>query len=126
LDGEPIGFTKLQRSSDDPREGEYYGMAIDPEYWGHGLGKRTSREMLRIAFEDEGWTRAWALIGVWNERSMGLHQSLGFEIIGKAEHRRQRPDGTEHDVMLLEVSKAQWQIKAAQWAEREAARRNLG
>jgi RimJ/RimL family protein N-acetyltransferase len=107
LDGQPIGFTKLQRDEDEP-QGEYYGMAIEPEYWGYGLGKRTSREMLRIAFEQEGWTRAWAHIGVWNERSMVLHQSLGFEIIGKADHRRRHPDGTEHDVLLLAVTLDQW------------------
>jgi RimJ/RimL family protein N-acetyltransferase len=113
LDDQPIGFTKLQRD-EDALAGEYYGMAIEPEYWGQGLGKRSSREMLRIAFEELGWTRVWAVIGVWNERSMGLHQSLGFEILGMADHRRRHADGTERDVLLLAVTRAQW-------AERRAA-----
>lgn len=111
-DGQAIGFTKLQRD-EDANQGEYYGMAIEPEYWGLGLGKRSSREMLRIAFEQEGWDLVWAVIAAWNDRSMGLHQSLGFEIVGKAEHRRRHVDGTEHDVLRIEVTAAQWAARRA-------------
>jgi RimJ/RimL family protein N-acetyltransferase len=107
FDDQPIGFTKLVRD-EDASEGEYYGMAIEPEYWGHGLGRRTSEEMMRIAFEQEGWTRAYAYIATWNERSLGLHRSLGFELVGKAEHRRRHVDGTEHDVWFIEMTSAQW------------------
>jgi RimJ/RimL family protein N-acetyltransferase len=117
FDGQPIGFTKLVRDEDGPT-GEYYGMAIDPEYWGYGLGKRTSREMMRIAFEQEGWTRVWAWIAEWNERSLGLHQSLGFEVVGKAEHRKRHVDGTEHDVLIIELTSARWAARRA--ADREA------
>ena len=32
-----------------------------------------------------------------------LYESLGFEIVGKAEHRRRRLDGPEQDVLILAI-----------------------
>jgi RimJ/RimL family protein N-acetyltransferase len=105
FDGLPIGFAKLERS-EDGREGELSGVAIgEPEYWGRGLGKITVRELLKIAFEQEGWTRFWLYCNSWNHRAIGLYQSLGFEIVGKAEHRRRRLDGPEQDVLILAIRK---------------------
>ena len=113
FEGQQIGWAKLVRDEDDERQGEYYGMVIEPEYWGRGLGRATSREILRIVFEDEGWTRCWCQIAAWNDRSLGLHQSLGFEPYGKTEHRRRHVDGTEHDVLLLALTTEQWAAKRA-------------
>lgn len=103
-----IGFAKLERS-EDGSEGEYCGLAIgEPEFWGRGLGKETARRLLKIAFEQEGWTRFWGYWPAWNDRSIGLHRTLGFEIVGKADHRKRHPDGTEHDMLILAITSAQW------------------
>jgi RimJ/RimL family protein N-acetyltransferase len=118
FDGLPIGFAKLDRS-EDGREGCLAGVAIgEPEYWGRGLGKLTVRKLLDIAFEREGWTRFWLDCASWNHRALGLYQSFGFEITGKADFRRRHQDGSERDVLLLEITAAQW---AEQLAKRSSS-----
>jgi RimJ/RimL family protein N-acetyltransferase len=109
FEGQPIGFTKLERS-EDGREGCLSGVAIgEPEFWGRGLGKQTVQKILQIAFEQEHWTRFWLECNSWNLRAIGLYRSFGFEHVGKAEHRRRHPeDGTEHDVLILAITSAQW------------------
>jgi RimJ/RimL family protein N-acetyltransferase len=107
FEGQPIGFTKLERS-EDGREGCLSGVAIgEPEFWGRGLGRQTVNMILQIAFEQEGWTRFWLECNAWNLRALGLYQSLGFEIVGKADQRRRHPEtGIEHDVLVLELTPA--------------------
>jgi RimJ/RimL family protein N-acetyltransferase len=113
FEGLAIGFAKLE-SSEDGSEGQYCGLAIgEPEYWGRGLGKDTARELLKIAFERQGWKRFWGYWPAWNARSIGLHQKLGFEIVGKAEHRRRHSDGTEHDELILAITAEQWRSAAS-------------
>jgi RimJ/RimL family protein N-acetyltransferase len=108
FDATPIGFAKLERS-EDGREGCLAGLAIgEPEYWGRGLGKLSVREILDIAFDREGWTRFWLECASWNHRAIGLYQSFGFEIIGKADHRRRHQDGSERDMLILEINADRW------------------
>lgn len=104
FEGQPIGFTKLERS-EDGREGCLSGVSIgEPEYWGRGLGKQTVRKILEIALEQEGWTRFWLEVNSWNLRAIGLYESLGFKLVGKAEQGRRHPiHGTEHDVLIYEI-----------------------
>ncbi|MFV8755120.1 GNAT family N-acetyltransferase [Nannocystaceae bacterium ST9] len=97
---EPIGYVKLAREG--AHRGVYHGLAIgEPSYWGRGLGKAAVREVLTIAFERERWTRLWGYWPAWNERSIGLHEALGFRREGLAGFRRRDLDGREHEVWIL-------------------------
>jgi RimJ/RimL family protein N-acetyltransferase len=108
LDQRAIGFARLERS-EDGREGEYCGLVIgEPEHWGRGLGKAAAAEVLRVAFEQEHWQRLWGYWPAWNQRSIALHQKLGFELAGIAEHKRRYLDGREHDQLVLAITRARW------------------
>lgn len=103
-----IGFARLERDEDD-REGEYCGLVIgEPEHWGRGLGKAAAIELLRVAFEQEGWERLWGYWPAWNHRSIALHQKLGFELVGIAEEKRRYLDGREHEQLILAITRGRW------------------
>ncbi|MCH9679926.1 MAG: GNAT family N-acetyltransferase [Deltaproteobacteria bacterium] len=108
-DEQAIGYAKFLR---DPNgnQGEYQGAAIgEHQYWGRGLGKQMVTQLLRHAFEVEGWDRLWGHFPAWNARSIGLHQAMGFQIVGKADHKRRHPgDGKEYEVLVLAFERANY------------------
>ena len=102
LGDEAIGYLKLRRDADN-NEGEYQGAAIgEPRYWGRGLGKQMVRLLLRHVFEVEGWDRLWGYFPAWNDRSIALHEAMGFRRVGTADFRRLHPgEGKEYEVVIL-------------------------
>ena len=113
-DGVPIGYAKLIRSSEGD-SGEYAGLAIgEPEYWGRGLGKAIVEQLLVIAFEREGWQRFWGYFPAWNDRSIGLHEKLGFRKVGEAEAKRYHPGKQrEFTVYVLAMTRDEYAARAA-------------
>lgn len=111
---EAIGYVKLRRDA-ARNEGEYQGAAIgESRYWGRGLGKQMVRLLLRHVFEQEGWDRLWGYFPGWNERSIGLHEAMGFRKIGTADFRRLHPDeGKEYEVHILAFERADYPGPAA-------------
>jgi [ribosomal protein S5]-alanine N-acetyltransferase len=108
LDERAIGFAKLERDEHE-LAGQYCGLAIgEPEVWGRGLGKAAVRQLLAVAFEREGWARFWGHWPAWNRRSIELHRGLGFAAVGVARARRRYLDGSEHEVLILEHTRARW------------------
>lgn len=96
---QPIGYVKLGCEGE---QGVYHGLAIgEPTYWGRGLGKAAVSEVLAIAFEEQRWSRLWGHWPAWNERSIALHEALGFRRERLAEFRRRDLEGREHDVWIL-------------------------
>ena len=104
LGDEAIGYLKLERHRDN-NEGEYHGLVIgEHQHWGKGYGKQVVRRLLQYGFEEEEWTRLFGYWPAWNERSIKMHEKLGFGIDGLADHQRKHIDGTTHDVYVMSIT----------------------
>lgn len=105
-----IGYAKLIREIVE-NAGEYNGLAIgEPEYWGHGHGKAAVKLIVHRAFEIERWDRFWGYFPAWNDRSIGLHQKLGFRIVGDADFQRFHPGHQrEYPVRILEMLRSDYE-----------------
>jgi RimJ/RimL family protein N-acetyltransferase len=97
-----IGYLKLLRQGTD--RGFYHGIAIgEPSYWGRGLGKEAIHQAQTIAFEELGWTRMWGYFATWNERSIAVHEQMGWRRVRYSKFRRPDIEGREQDVWIMRV-----------------------
>lgn len=68
----------------DKRMGTFrYGIGVGREYWGKGYAKEAIRVLLRYFFEELRYQKVTVNIYAFNERSIKLHESLGFQHEGR-------------------------------------------
>jgi len=70
-----IGFERTNKRS---RIASVGGLAVHPDFRGHGLGKAAVRELARVLFADRGYHRLEAGVYGFNERGMAAIESAGF------------------------------------------------
>jgi phosphinothricin acetyltransferase len=102
-DGEVVGFGSLSPWRDRPAystsvEDSVY---IDRGHQGEGIGKVLLAELLRVA-RLHGFHAVFARIVGGHASSVGLHRSLGFEVVG-VEKQVGRKFRTWLDVTVMEV-----------------------
>ena len=56
-------------------------IVLDPGYLGVGIGRRL-RPALLGTLRDDGIDRAYAIVALPNDASIGLHQSVGYRVVG--------------------------------------------
>ncbi|WP_461614764.1 GNAT family N-acetyltransferase [Clostridium sp. Marseille-QA1073] len=56
-----------------------YGLGISREYWGNGYAKEAIKIILRYYFRELRYQKATVYVYSFNERSMKLHETLGFK-----------------------------------------------
>jgi phosphinothricin acetyltransferase len=56
-------------------------IVLDPEHVGVGIGRRLLTTLLGT-LRDDGIHRAYAIIALPNDASIGLHQSVGYRVVG--------------------------------------------
>lgn len=109
---EPLGVVSLTESQYGPdetvrsRDAELaYWFA--PEHHGEGFGSDATARMVQYAFEDRNLRRVSARAGSFNDASIGLLESLGFEHEGT---RRQAAwfRGEYHDMRLYGLLREEW------------------
>ncbi|WP_135806607.1 GNAT family N-acetyltransferase [Halorussus marinus] len=87
-DDAPVGVVSLTGTeygpgaTDRSRAAEI-GYYVAPEHHGNGYGSDAVAELVRYAFEDLNLRRASARVGAFNDASIGLLESLGFEREGR-------------------------------------------
>jgi ribosomal-protein-alanine N-acetyltransferase len=74
--GELIGFAGYWHFRDPPELELLFGLA--PGVWGRGLAAEASRELLRHAFEDLGFTEVRASTDAENRASLRVLEKLGM------------------------------------------------
>lgn len=84
-DGIVAGFACVGESRDDTAvagTGELQSIYLDPEYWGHGLGRRLHDAALET-LRQEGYVRAtlWVLDG--NARARRFYERIGWVLDGE-------------------------------------------
>jgi RimJ/RimL family protein N-acetyltransferase len=92
----------------DKRMGTFrYGIAIGREYWGKGYAKEAIRILLRYYFEELRYQKVTVNVYAFNERSIKLHEKLGFQHEGRL--RRMIYTGGEfHDEIYLGLTREEF------------------
>jgi [ribosomal protein S18]-alanine N-acetyltransferase len=75
------------------------GVGLAPELVGRGYGRTILQPVLAQVLEDAAGAPLRALIQSWNERSLRLCRSLGFEPVGI--HHAPEKDGTTTEYVVL-------------------------
>ena len=85
------------------------GIAIgDRANWGKGHGSEAAALGLRFAFDELNLHRVTATVFSYNERSIALVESLGFQREGTFREFIHR-DGQRHDMLLYGLLRHEWE-----------------
>lgn len=58
------------------------GIIIFPKYWKQGIGSEACSHIVNYLFKEIGSSRVFANVNAYNEASIRLFESLGFEFVG--------------------------------------------
>jgi ribosomal-protein-alanine N-acetyltransferase len=79
-----------------------------PEYQGNGYMKDAASRVVRYAFEDRNMRRVDAAAGSFNQPSMGLLESLGFQREGTLREAAWFK-GEYHDIVWYGLLRSEWE-----------------
>jgi len=80
--GNPVG--NINTFDCNKRVGTFkYGIGLEKAYWGNGYAKEAITIVLRYYFRELRYQKVNAYIYSFNERSLKLHESLGFQEEGR-------------------------------------------
>ena len=92
----------------DKRMGTFrYGIAIGRDYWGKGYAKEAIRILLRYYFEELRYQKVTVNIYAFNERSIKLHEKLGFQHEGRL-RRMIYSGGKFHDEIYMGMTREEF------------------
>lgn len=83
VDGRVVGaaYSSRYREKAAYRSSVETTVVVDPGYVAGGIGRQLLTVVLDAA-RDEGIHRAYAIVTVPNEASIGLHEALGYRLVG--------------------------------------------
>ncbi|MBU5439211.1 GNAT family N-acetyltransferase [Tissierella sp. MSJ-40] len=82
LNGNPVG--NINTFSCNKRNGTFkYGIGLEKPYWGKGYAKEAIKIVLRYYFRELRYQKVNAFVYSFNEKSLKLHESLGFKQEGR-------------------------------------------
>ncbi|MFC5972755.1 GNAT family N-acetyltransferase [Halomarina salina] len=112
-DAEPLGIVSLTGSQYGPSETSRarsmelaYWFA--PEHHGQGYGSDAAARLVQYAFEDRNLRRVSARVGGFNDASVGLLESLGFEHEG-TQREAAWFRGEYHDMLWYGLLRREWE-----------------
>ncbi|WP_232687258.1 GNAT family N-acetyltransferase [Halobacterium zhouii] len=111
-DDEPIGIVSLTGSQYGPTATDRarsmeLAYHFDPDYQGQGYGSDAASTVVEYAFEDLNLRRVEADVGAFNDASIGLLESLGFEREG-ARRDAAYYRGDYHDMLVYGLLREDW------------------
>lgn len=113
-DGEvPLGIVSLTESRYGPSETSRARDAelaywFHPDHHGRGYGSDAAARMVQYAFEDRNLRRVSAQVGGFNDASVGLLESLGFEREGTLREAAWFR-GEYHDMLWYGLLREEWE-----------------
>ncbi|AFZ73375.1 GNAT family N-acetyltransferase [Natronobacterium gregoryi] len=112
-DEEPLGVLSLTGSQYGPDETSRSRAAeiaywFAPEHHGQGYGSDATARLIQYAFEDRNLRRLEARVGSFNDASIGLLESLGFEHEGTLREAAWYR-GEYHDMCWYGLLRDEWQ-----------------
>jgi RimJ/RimL family protein N-acetyltransferase len=82
MEGNTVGG--INTFSCNKRVGTFkYGLGFEKKYWGKGYAKEVIEIVLRYYFRELRYQKVNAFVYSFNERSIKLHQSMGFKEEGR-------------------------------------------
>jgi ribosomal-protein-alanine N-acetyltransferase len=114
-DETPLGIVSLTGSQYGPDETSRARAAelaywFAPEHHGQGYGSDAATQMVRYAFEDRNLRRVSASVGSFNDSSIGLLESLGFEHEGTLREAAWFR-GEYHDMLVYGLLREDWRAR---------------
>jgi RimJ/RimL family protein N-acetyltransferase len=111
-DGEPLGVLSIRGTEHGPDETARSRAAeltywFAPDYHGQGYGSDAAGRLIRYAFEDRNLRRVSARCGCFNDASIGLLESLGFEHEGTLREATWFR-GAYHDMLWYGLLREEW------------------
>jgi len=111
-DDEPVGHASLTTSEYGPTATDRarsveLAYHLGTDHHGNGYGSEAAELLVQYAFEDWNMRRVFARAGAFNDASMGLLESLGFQREGrrrKAAYYR----GDYYDMVLYGLLREEW------------------
>jgi RimJ/RimL family protein N-acetyltransferase len=109
----PLGLVSLTRSRYGPDETTRSRAAelaywLTPEHHAKGYGTDAATQMLQYAYEDRNLRRVSARCGSFNDASIGLLESVGFEHEGTLREAAWFR-GEYHDMLWYGLLRKEWQ-----------------
>ena len=103
LDGVAVGWLAVTPVSEREcyRGVVEHSVYVDASARGRGAGRALLERLVRDAPAHGIWTIQTSIMA-GNAASLGLHESVGFRVVGRRERIAQR-DGVWHDTVLLEL-----------------------
>lgn len=100
-DEEVVGYcrcegNKLKRLSHQVT----FGIAIQKEYWGYGLGRQMLEKVIVWAKEQEIHKINLSVLAS-NKRAVNLYKAYGFQVEGCLKDDKRLHDGKYHDTLLM-------------------------
>ncbi|MGM0605209.1 MAG: GNAT family N-acetyltransferase [Halobacteriota archaeon] len=112
-DGDPVGYVSVSESEYGPTEtarsraGEL-AYWIAPAHHGRGYGSDAANRIVEYAFTDRNLRRLSAHVGAFNDASIALLESLGFEREG-TQREAAWYRGEYHDMHWYGLLRSEWQ-----------------
>ncbi|WP_232700415.1 GNAT family N-acetyltransferase [Halobacterium wangiae] len=112
VDEDPIGHVSLTGTqygptATDRARGRELAYHLDPEFHGRGYGTDATSTLLQYAFEDLNLRRVEANVGAFNDASIALLESLGFEREG-ARREAAYYRGDYYDMLTYGLLREEW------------------
>ncbi len=108
--GSPIGWCTM-RTGDRKHVSVNVGIGLgEKERWGKGYGSEAVALLLGIVFDQQAWHRAELYTLADNARAIRSAEKCGFRRCG-IEHESTYYDGGYHDVVAMELLKAEWDAR---------------
>lgn len=107
-----IGYAGICNISNSNQSGEYFIFIGDKSMWGKGIGRDVTKQILKIAFIEQGLNRLMLTVSEPNIGGVKAYQKAGFVSEGKYRQACFR-DGKFHDKLIMSVLKEDY-LKATQ------------
>lgn len=99
--GEVIGYAQVSQVHRRNRSG-YPGIALAEQARGRGLGQATLRRLIDTSRDELGLFKLTPEVRIDNYAAIRYHLILGARVVGTLQAHFADPEGSRHDVLLLE------------------------
>ena len=101
--GPLVGFIQYYEQDDPDYRHAGVDLFVDPDHFGHGLGRDAIITLARHLIDTRGHHRIIIDPSVANERAIAVFRAIGFREVGIMRRYERRADGTWGNNMLLEL-----------------------
>lgn len=103
-----IGYAGICNISKLNKSGEYYIFIGEKSFWGKGIAKVVTKEIVHIGFNEYDLNRIFLTVSEPNIGGVKAYEKAGFKYEGNLREACFR-DGKFHDKIIMSVLKSEWE-----------------